>query len=487
MSPFLPRAFATLATAALFAACATPLASQPTTAVATPDVQQGSEAGARLRAMAMADTRAMRITEDLSTEVAYRLAGSDGEARARDWAVVRLQTEGFGSVRVEPFSITYWGRVSESIRVVGPHGQPLIARAIGGSPSTPQGGIEAEVVRFADLAALRAATREQLAGKIAYVADVMVAARDGSGYGPAVAKRRECAPLAAERGAVACVIRPAGTSQNHPHVGQGARGQQAPIPAAVISNAAASQLDRLIARGPVRLNIDLQTETRPNAPSGNVIAEVRGSERPDEIVVLACHLDTWDVAPGASDDAVGCGIVTSAVLNAISVAGQPRRTIRVIWFGAEEVGVIGGRLYAEVNTPEINGHVFAGESDSGNGAVWRFDTRFGLGAGAAADAIFADLAPLGIERGGNDGSAGPDVVPLQQRGVPIVDPVQDMMTYFDIHHTPDDVLEKIDPSDVRQNVAVWSIIAWHAAWSTTDFRAGGMPATEPMPGVQGPK
>jgi hypothetical protein len=460
------------ATSAALAAACLPAASlaQPASAPAPESVPE------RLRALAASDTRALSITTDLSTEVAYRLAGSEGEARARDWAVARLRSEGFADVSVQPFTITFWGRVRESARVTGASAQPLVARAIGGSPSTPPGGIEAEVMRFENLDALRAAAPGSLAGKIAYVADVMQAAQDGSGYGPAVVKRRECAPLAAERGALACVIRPAGTSLNHAHVGQGRRAEQGSIPAMVLSNASASQLDRLLRRGPVRLKLEVDVETRPNAPSGNVIAEIRGSERPDEIVVMACHLDTWDVAPGASDDAVGCGIVTSAVLNAVAVAGPPKRTIRVIWFGAEEVGVIGGRIYAESVDSRIATHVWAGESDSGNGRVWRIDTRFGAGASATADAIARDLAPLGVLRGSNEGNAGPDVVPLQTRGVPIVDPVQDMTTYFSIHHTPDDVLEQIDPEAVRQNVAVWSILVWHAAWSTVDFRQSA-PAT----------
>lgn len=429
------------------------------------------DVGEILRMVAATDTRAMKITEDLSTEVAYRLAGSPGEARARDWAVARLRAEGFPRVTVQPFTITYWGRLWERVSVVGEHAQPLVARAIGGSPGTPEGGLEAEVVRFENLDALRAAPVGSLTGKIAYVGDVMQVARDGSGYGPAVAKRRDCAPLAAERGAVACVIRSAGTSLNHAHVGQGRRGELAPIPAAVLSNAAANQLDRLLVRGPVRLKLDIGVETRADAPSGNVIAEIPGTLRPNEIVVFACHLDTWDVAPGASDDAFGCGVVTSAVLNVVRTIGPPQRTIRVIWFGAEEVGVIGGRVYADSVRDSIETHVFAGESDSGSGPVWRLDTRFGPGAteGVAAR-MFRDLAPLGVEAGTNTGSAGPDIVPLQNLGVPIVDPVQDMTDYFSIHHTPDDVLEQIDIADVRQNVAVWSVMAWYAGWTDMRFR-----------------
>ncbi len=329
------------------------------------------------------------------------------------------------------------------------------------------------MVRFADLAALRAAPPGSLTGRIAFVDEVMVRRQDGAGYGQAVAKRRECAPLAAERGAVGCLVRSAGTSARHAHVGQGARQARSPIPAMVLANADADQLARLLQRGPQRVRMDVQTEFRENAVSGNVIAEIRGTHRPDEIVVLGCHLDSWDLSTGALDDAIGCGMVTAAVLNARAVAGPPRRTIRVIWYGAEEVGVIGGADYARrAQAAGIERHVFAAESDAGADLAFALDVRFGPEAAPLGDAIARSLAPLGIMRGSNTANGAPDIVPLRNLGVPIVDLRLDLNRYFDIHHTPDDTFNQVRPDSVRQNVAAWSIIAWWAGWTDIDFRTG---------------
>lgn len=426
---------------------------------------------AALIASALKDDKAYELTRDLTTDNGPRLAGSAAEARARDWAVARLTREGFTNARVEPFSITYWGRVRESATILGPFGQRLEVHAAGGSAGTPTGGIEAQVVRFADMAALKAAAPGSLTGKIAFVDGAMPVTRDGSGYGANVVRRRECAPEAAAKGAVGCLVRSAGTSQRHVHVGQGRRGEQSAIPVLILANADAAQLARIIDKGPVQVSMNVQVETLANAPSGNVIAEIRGSERPNEIVVLGCHLDSWDLGTGAQDDGVGCGIVTAAALNTVKVAGAPKRTIRIIWYGSEEVGVLGGRAYAQSQQPTIETHVFAGESDSGGGTIYRADFKFGGAAKPVADAILRALRPLGVARGGNDASGGPDVGPLSTIGVPVIDLQQDVTDYFALHHTPDDTLERVDITKVRQNVAAWSVVTWYAGWTTLDFRA----------------
>jgi carboxypeptidase Q len=427
---------------------------------------------AALIAAALKDDKAYDITRDLTTENGPRLAGSPAEARARDWAVARMNTEGLSNVRVEPFNITYWGRVRESAHIVGPFSQRLDVRAAGGSAGTPEGGIEAQVVRFADMAALSAAPAGSLAGKIAFVDGVMTVTRDGSSYGTSVAKRRDCAPEAASKGALACLVRSAGTSQRHVHVGQGRRGEQSAIPVLIMANADAEQLARILQKGPTSVRLNSQVETLNNAPSGNVIGEIRGTERPNEIVVLACHLDSWDLGTGALDDAVGCGIVTAAALNTVAIAGPPKRTIRIIWYGSEEVGVLGGRAYAAANLPTIETHVFAGESDSGGGTIYRSDFKFGAAARPIANAIARSLRPLTITRGGDNASGGPDIVPLMSIGVPVIDLQQDVSDYFALHHTPDDTLERVEIGRVRQNVAAWSVVAWYAGWTTLDFRTG---------------
>eukprot|EP01041_Mallomonas_annulata_P021504 gene21504-41572_t len=167
---------------------------------------------------ALKDDRAYAITRDLSTDIGPRLAGTEAEARARDWAVARLTQEGFTNARVETFPLTAWERIIETATIIGPHAQRLEVHATGGSPSTPAEGIVGEVVRFADMVALRAAAPGSLTGKIAFVDDIMPVTEDGSGYGKAVVKRRECASVAAELGAIGCLIRSAGTSEREVHV-----------------------------------------------------------------------------------------------------------------------------------------------------------------------------------------------------------------------------------------------------------------------------
>jgi carboxypeptidase Q len=427
---------------------------------------------AALIAGGLKDDKAYEITRDLTTENGPRLAGSGAEARARDWAVGRLTREGFTNVRVDPFSITYWGRVRESASILGPFGQRLEVHAAGGSAGTGANGIEADVVRFADMAALRAAPAGSLTGKIAFVDGEMQPTRDGSSYGTNVVRRRECAPEAASRGAIGCLVRSAGTSQRHVHVGQGRRGEQSAVPVLILANADAAQLTRVLEKGPARVRMDVQVETLVNAPSGNVFAEVRGTERPNEIVVLGCHLDSWDLGTGALDDGIGCGIVTAAVLNTIKVAGAPKRTIRIIWYGSEEVGVLGGRHYADSQKPNIETHVLAGESDSGGGTIYQADFKLAGGATRIGDAITRAMRPLRVARGGNNATGAPDVGPLGAIGVPLVDLQQDVTDYFALHHTLDDTLERVDINQVRQNVAAWSIVAWYGAWTTLDFRTG---------------
>lgn len=420
---------------------------------------------------ALKDDRAYAFTRDLTTDIGPRLAGTQAEARARDWAVARLTQEGFSNARIETFPLTAWERVHESAAIVGPHAQRLEVHATGGSPSTPAGGLEGEVVRFADMAALRAAAPGSLSGKIAFVDDMMPVTKDGSGYGTAVVKRRECSAVAAERGAIGCLIRSAGTSEREVHVGQGARGQQGVLPVLILANADANQLGRVLAKGPTRVRMEVETKVQPAAQSGNVIAEMRGTERPDDYVVLACHLDSWDLGTGALDDGVGCGIVTAAARLVADVAGPPKRSIRIIYFGAEEVGLIGAAAHANAMKDKAASYVLAAESDSGDGRIYQVDFGFGAATETAKAAIATALQPLGVARGGDNARGQSDISALRPLGVPVMDLEQDASKYFSIHHTPDDILEKVDVESARQNVAVYALVAWFGAWTTLDFRA----------------
>ncbi|MEO0575559.1 MAG: M28 family peptidase [Pseudomonadota bacterium] len=412
------------------------------------------------------------FVRDLTTEVGQRLAGSEAEARARRWATAELNELGFSDVRTESFEIPFWSRQVDRARIVSPAPQALVVTALGGSTSTPKGGVEAEVIRFENMQALSAADAEAIAGKIVFVDEKMTRTQDGSGYGMAVRKRRNCAKETSAIGGVACLIRSVGTqARRFAHTGMMARGAAVGDgPAAALSPPDADQLTRLLANGPVRLHVNIQVETKIKAPSGNVIAEVTGREKPNEIVLIGCHLDSWDLGTGAVDDGAGCGIVVGAahLINTLDVA--PRRTVRVVLYGSEEVGLLGGRAYASSHADEMDQHILAAESDFGADKIWRFETRFGEGALPYARAIQQVLEPLGIAPGNNQARGGPDVSMLPQLGVPVVTPRQNGWDYFDLHHTPDDTFDKIDHAKFNQNVATYAVFAYLAAEMEWDFR-----------------
>ena len=419
------------------------------------------------------DQVGLQFVEDLTTEVGPRLAGSEAEARARDWVVAELKSLGFSNVRVDDFTIPFWSRVKESARVVSPAPQNLAITMLGGSRSTPEGGITAEIVRFTSLNALREADPKKLAGKIVFLDEGMTRTQDGSGYGAAVAKRRNCAAITIDLGGAACLIRSVGTDAHRfPHTGMMARGQAIGAgPGAALSAPDADQLARLLERGPVTVHLDLEVETRTSAPSGNVIAEIRGrGAQADEIILLGCHLDSWDLGTGAIDDGAGCGIVVGAAKLIGDMPGRPKRTIRVVLYGAEEVGLLGGNAYAEAHADELDKHVFASESDFGADKIWQFQTNFGAGALGYAAAMQAQLAPLGINAADNNATGGPDIGVLRRAGVPVVTPRQNGLDYFDLHHTPDDTFDKIEPEAFRQNVAAYAAFAWIASETGWDFR-----------------
>ncbi len=424
----------------------------------------------RLRAAALESDLAWEIVESLVTEVGPRLAGSEAEARARDWARNMLRQQRFQNIRVEPFTLPFWDATREEAHIVSPAQQRMVIAALGGSPSTPEGGLEAEVVRFPNMAALQAAPRGAIEGRIVFIDEHMARTQDGSGYGAAVQKRGRCAPEAQARGAVGCLIRSVGTDY-HRFAHQGGNSRQADgasLPAAALSPADADVLARLLQRGPVRVRMEIEAEFRDDAPSGNVIAEIRGRSRPEEIVLLAAHLDSWDLGQGAVDDGAGVAIVTAAARLIRDLPRRPRRTIRILLAGAEENGIHGGRAYAAANGGD--NHIIAAESDFGAGRIWRFDTRFADAALPYGVAIRQQLAPLGIIPGDNAAFGGADISPLRQAGVPVVTLRQDGSDYFDLHHTANDTLDKIDPEALRQNVAAFAVFAYLAADSDWVFR-----------------
>ena len=411
---------------------------------------------AQLRDAALKDQIAWDIVEGLTTEVGPRLAGTEAEARARAWAVRKLTQLGFANVRVEEFDMPVWVRGEERGEIVSPYPQPLALTALGNSGATAARGIEAEVIGFADVAALEAAPAASVRGKIVFVTHRMQKSQDGSQYGYFGAARRVGPSIASRKGAAAIVIRSIGTdSHRMPHTGvqSWAEGVK-PIPAAALSNPDADQMERMLARGrPVRMRLLMTPRQIGTRKSGNVIAEVPGTDPNAGIVLVGGHLDSWDLGTGAVDDGAGVAI-TAAAAKRVMDAGRPRRTIRVVWFGAEEVGLFGGNDYLKRHANEP--HASATESDFGADRIWRVDFALPPQASAVADRLEAALAPLGIARSTNVARGGPDIGSLVAGGVPAVTLQQDGTDYFDLHHTPDDTLDKIDPAKLRQNVAAYT-------------------------------
>jgi len=411
----------------------------------------------KLRDAALKDDVAWSITEGLTTEVGPRLAGTEAEARARDWAVARLKALGFSNVRVEPFDMPVWVRGEEKAEIIAPFPQPLVLTALGNSGATPPGGITAQIIGFDSVAALEAAPDDQVRGKIVFVTHDMKATQDGSSYGQFGAPRRQGPTVASRKGATGIVIRSIGTDYHrNPHTGvQSFAEGVAPIPAAALSIPDAEQLSRILerAKGPVTMRLTLTPRNIGTHQSGNVIAEIPGLDPNAGVVLAACHIDSWDLGTGAIDDAAGCGIVAAAAKR-VGEGRRPLRTIRVVWFGAEEVGLFGGLAYRDRHREEK--HAVIAESDFGADRVWRFQSNVSAAAGPAVDRIAAALAPLGIVHGARDRASGSDISVLTAIGFPTMELSQDGTRYFDYHHTPDDTLDKVDVEQLRQNVAAWT-------------------------------
>ena len=410
---------------------------------------------AKLRDAALKDDYAWDIVEGLTTEVGQRMAGTEAEARARDWAVKRLKAMGFANVRVEPFDMPVWTRGPESAAILSPYPQKLAVTALGNSASTGPQGVTGEVVGFNSEAEFEAAPDEAVRGKIVFVSHAMPRTQDGSGYGYFGGPRRQGPSVASRKGALAIVVRSIGTDHHrNPHAGvqQFADGVK-PIPAGALAIPDAEQLQRILKRGkPVTMHLTLVSHVTQGS-SGNVIAEVPGRDPKAPPILVGGHLDSWDLGTGAIDDASGVAITTAAAKR-IMDAGRPLRTIRIVWFGAEEVGLFGGLDYLKKHGSEP--HYAIAESDFGADRVWKVDSRLGKDREAEAKALQLALAPLGIIPGALDKADGSDIEPLLVAGLPGVGLSQDGTHYFDLHHTPDDTLDKVDPEALRQNVAAWT-------------------------------
>lgn len=430
---------------------------------------------ANLREQALQDPTAWQVVESLTTEIGPRMAGSEADARAVRWAAAKFKSLGYDKVWLQPVSFPKWLRRSEQAEVLGDHQQPLTLTALGGSPG---GTVDSEVVRFADLDALEAAPAGSLNGKIAFVDYRMARAPDGSGYGIGSRVRGRGPSAAIRAGAAAFVMRSAGTdSHRNPHTGNTRFDEGlTPIPSAALAAPDADQLARLVAQGkPIRIRVALDCGWDGTAESFNVIGEITGAKagrrgKADEVVLIGGHLDSWDLGTGAIDDGAGIAITMAAghLIGRLPKAQRPARTIRVVAFANEEQGLYGGKAYAAAYKNAVAQHQLVAESDFGAGRIYGFNTSAATYAKAAAAQIADALKPLGITAM-DKGGAGPDVSPIAAEGAAWAWLGQDGTDYFDLHHTPDDTLDKIDPAALAQNAAAYSVFAYLAASAEGDF------------------
>ena len=426
-----------------------------------------------LRNKALLDSTAWDVAEDLTTTIGPRIVGSPAMARAKDWGAAKLKALGFTNVKVEQYAKSSWTRGEESAELTAPYPMKLTIVGLGRTPATPPEGIEAEVALFHTYAELVAAPEGSLKGKIAVITQPMVKAQDGYGYGVAGISRRAGPVEAAKRGAVALLIRSVSTSDSTvPHTGVTAFGDGVTtIPSAALGVPEAEQLERLAKKGPLRIRLKLASTVNPNNVAWNISGEIKGSEKPDEVIVIGGHLDSWDVGTGALDDATGVAITTAAAKLIGELPKHPKRTIRVVMWGSEESGGA-SEAYLAAHKDEVPKIVLAGESDEGADRIYGLKLPAGTQKTPFATTVANVLAPLKIyvarDAAENGGS---DIEGLEEAGVPSIELRQDVTRYFDYHHTMDDTLNKVDPAQLAQNVAAWTSLIYLVADSDIDFRA----------------
>lgn len=417
----------------------------------------------------------MEIVTSLTTEIGPRLGGSEAEKRARDWGVALGNRLGFDRVTIEEFTMPFWDRGHLHIALTVPYQFGLYGTALGGAAPS-KNNILQTVVYFRDIHALAAVQDNSLDGKIAFVdGDIMVKSQTGAGYGQANQRRRVGWQHAQRGGASALVVRSVGSdSHRFPHSGMMSKDgdKWANIPVIAISNPDADHLRRLHNLDkPLTISLHSESKWKGEVSSGNVILDLIGSEKPEEIVLIGGHLDSWDLGTGAVDDGAGIAITTAAAKLIANLPKRPKRTIRVVMFGAEEVGLLGAFAYAKQHEANLDNHVLATESDFGAQTIWQLVSNVNPQATLLMDEIAKMLSPLGIVRGGSDvPGGGPDIIPLAARGVPTIRLNQNGRDYFDLHHTPDDTLDKINPDELAQNIAAYAASIYLIADSEVELK-----------------
>jgi len=424
-------------------------------------------AAARIIGAALTSDRAYSRLAHLTDHIGNRLSGSQNLERAIEWAISEMKRDGLDNVRGEKVMVPHWVRGEESLEMLAPVPRKLQMLGLGNSVGTPAEGITAEVVvvrSFEELDRLG----EQVRGKI------VVYNAPYANYGATVAYRWGGASHAARYGAVAALVRSiTPVSLQTPHTGaMGYDPDQPKIPTAAVTIEVAEFLQRMNDRGDhPRLRLKMEAKFLPDAESANVIAELKGSEKPDEIVLISGHFDSWDVGQGAHDDGGGCIVAWEAVRLLKELGLKPRRTIRVVLYTNEENGLRGGNAYHDAYRADVAKHILAIESDSG---VYRPE-GFGLAATAPLQVrsnmmeIAKLLSGIGADQIAADGS-GADIGPMMREGVIGASLDVDGAHYFDIHHTQADTLDKVNPRELALCVATMAVMAYVVADLPESFR-----------------
>lgn len=427
------------------------------------DVAPHRPAADRLIHSALRDSAAYKRLARLVDGFGHRMTGAPSLERAIDWIVAEMKRDGFENVRKEPVTVTQWVRGAESAELLSPRRMRLAMLGLGRSVGTTPQGVRAPVLVVRSFADLRARATEARGKIVLFNVPFDTTVVPFAGYGRAVAYRGAGADSAAAVGAVAALVRSVTPrSLRSPHTGgmsYDSTMRWKRIPAAAISVEDAEMLQRMQDRGE-RIEVRLTMAARTLAPtrSHNVVAEIRGSERPDEVIVMGGHIDSWDVGQGAVDDAGGCVAAWEALRLIKELGVRPRRTIRVVLWTAEEIGLTGANAYRDAHRGEVDRHVLAMESD--NGVFRPRALTFGGGAGGLEmmNRIADLLAAVGIDSA-RAGGPQADISPLFALGVPVATVDTDPSRYFWYHHSDADTIDKLDPIDLAKNVAIFAVVA----------------------------
>ena len=419
----------------------------------------------KLIAAAQADQFAWDRLAELTDTYGQRISGSENLNRAIAWAQETMKKDGLENVHTERVMVPRWVRGNESLEIVNPpqHNVPLLG--LGGSVATPPAGVEAEVIVVS--------TGDELTKRAADAKGKIVLFNvPYTNYGETVAYRSGGASMAAKVGAVAALVRAVGPmGLRTPHTGgmNYAAGVDK-IPTAAIPAEDANRIQRLVNRGiKVRLRLKMEAKFDPDVESFNVVGEIRGSEKPEEIVLVGGHFDSWDPGMGASDDGVGCVVTWEAARLMKKLNIRPKRTVRVVLFTNEENGTRGGNGYRDAHAAEASNHVLSVESDDGVFAPARMGFTGSEAARATMTEIFSLLTPLGMVLTG--GGGGADIGPISAAGkVPMLAYDGDSTKYFTIHHTPADTVDRIDPQEVSKAAASLAAVIYVVADMPTSLQ-----------------